>query len=124
MQTIVVRLGRAPDKPLSTNEANTMHWAQRAKRLDPWKEAGFYCAKEQKVVEQVAGRPAWVQLVIPFRTNHRRDPSNYVGTVVKATVDGMVRAGVWPDDSPQWVEILEPVCRIGETAGVIIEIKP
>ena len=48
---------------------------------------------------------------------------NYVGTVVKAVIDGMVDAGCWPDDTAEWVEIRQPVLAVGETL-VRIEIAP
>lgn len=28
---------------------------------------------------------------------------NYVSTVGKALIDGLVRGGLWPDDTPEWV---------------------
>lgn len=108
-ETIVLDLGRAPAKPLSINEANSMrHWAQRSRRLKPWNELAWAESINQKIPERVAGRKAVVKMTIPVRTNHTRDPSNYIDTVVKATVDGMVRAKVWPDDNPEYVEVVEP----------------
>lgn len=124
-ETIVLILGIAPAKPMSTNEANTMrHWAQKERRLKPWREVAFWESKNQKIPQQVGGRKAVVKMTIPVRTNHVRDPANYVGTVVKATVDGMVKAGVWPDDSPEWVEVVEPAFVVGgRDARVEIEIQ-
>lgn len=100
-----------------------MHWGQKARRLDPWKELACTLAKQTRLPDRVGKRPARVRLLIPFRTNHRRDPHNYVGTVVKATIDGLVQAKVWPDDTPQWVEVLEPKLVIGKNAEVQIEVK-
>lgn len=120
---IVLDLGLPPTPPLSINKANTMHWASKARQLDPWKQATIVLAKQAKIPEKVAERPARVRLVLPFRTKHRRDPHNYVGTVVKATVDGLVLAGVWPDDNPKYVEVMEPRLVIGRNAEVEIEVK-
>lgn len=121
-ELIVLDLGLPPERPLSTNEANRMHWAQKARKLDPWRDVTVIMAQQQGIVEKVAGRRSRIRLVIPFRTKTRRDPSNYVGTVVKATVDGLVKAGVWPDDNPKFVEVLEPRCVIGRNAEVEIEV--
>jgi Holliday junction resolvase RusA-like endonuclease len=120
---IVLDLGFPPERPLSTNESNRMHWAQRDRRLEPWRKAAWALAQQQKIPEQVGGRKSKVTMVIPFRTKTKRDPHNYVGTVVKATVDGLVQAGVWPDDNPVYVEVMEPMLVIGnKNAEVQIEL--
>jgi hypothetical protein len=49
-----------------------------------------------------------VCVTIGFHTNRRRDPHNYVGTIVKSIIDGLVMADVWPDDNPEWVVVVEP----------------
>jgi Holliday junction resolvase RusA-like endonuclease len=119
---VVLELGLPPERPLSTNEANRMHWAQKARRLEPWRDTTIILAKQQKIPEKVGGRRGRITVVIPFRTKTRRDPHNYVGTVVKSTVDGLVQAGVWPDDNPKYVEVMEPRLVIGEHAEVEIEV--
>lgn len=122
-EVIVLDLGPAPSPPLSTNEERRLHWGSRCRRLDPWKNATIVLAKQQQISAQVDSRPSRVQLVIPFRSRGRRDPHNYVGTNVKACVDGLVRAGVWPDDTPRWVEVLEPRLVVGRNAQIEIEPK-
>jgi hypothetical protein len=49
-----------------------------------------------------------------------------VGTVVKAMVDGMVLAGVWPDDTPEWVRVSEPVIEHapGSRHQVTVRVEP
>ena len=49
--------------------------------------------------------PCYVRVTFPVNDNRRRDSDNPAPTV-KAIVDGLVLAGVWPDDSPEWVETL------------------
>jgi Holliday junction resolvase RusA-like endonuclease len=120
---IVLDLGLPPERPLSTNESNRMHWAQRERKLEPWRKAAWALAQQQKLAEKVGGRQSKVTVVIPFRTKTKRDPSNYVGTVVKSVVDGLVTAGVWPDDDPRYVEIQEPSLVIGRNAEVHILVK-
>lgn len=101
----------APTEPLSINRANTLHWAARDRLLKPWR----------LIVETYARRmvrrgwkpvPLTIQVTLPFRTNRRRDPHNYTGTVVKAIVDGLVRGGVIPDDTPEWATIMDPVLEV------------
>ena len=123
----------APGEPLSENRAtgNGRGAAMRRYRLlDPWKALGL-----------VAGRlliPTWrehhpeptpvtVLATLAFRANRRRDPHNYVGTNVKALVDGLVRAGLIPDDNPEWATILEPhlvVISPPNRLECLVEIRP
>ena len=49
---------------------------------------------------------------------------NYVGTVVKALIDGMVDAGCWPDDTAEFVEIRQPVLVVGGDGLVRVVITP
>ncbi len=44
----------------------------------------------------------WICFVEP---NHRRDLDN-ISFAVKAIQDAMVRAGVFPDDSTKWIQVL------------------
>lgn len=96
----------APTRPLSVNEGG--HWAAKRRRLEPWKDAAWATARNWRV--QAPGFtpvPITVQVVLPFRKAGRRDAHNYTGTVVKAVVDGIVRAGLVPDDTPEWVTVLD-----------------
>jgi crossover junction endodeoxyribonuclease RusA len=109
---------RAPTIPLSENEARGQHWAKVAERLDPWKTATWVTTRNaitQNAVPWEGSRPhqaITVQVSIPFRTNRRRDAHNYTGTIVKAVVDGLVKAGLVPDDTPEWVTVLDPVLTV------------
>jgi hypothetical protein len=101
---------------ISENEMRRLAFGspQRArgahKKLKAWRDAAFYAWKEQRFgrVGAVLGQPCIVQVHIGFRQHRRRDPHNYVGTIVKSIVDGLVLAGVWPDDTPEWVQVAEP----------------
>jgi crossover junction endodeoxyribonuclease RusA len=48
-----------------------------------------------------------VRVTFPVHDARRRDPHNLAPTV-KAIVDGLVDAGVWPDDTDTWVIVLDP----------------
>lgn len=117
----------APNRPLSENEKRKMrHWAQWRRRLDPWHEATQWAWKlipqEQRVL--VVDKGVNVLVELPFKTNARRDPHNYVGTNIKSIVDALTTkvdrttkqvtwAGAWPDDTPEWVTVIEPAIRVG-----------
>lgn len=125
---ITVELGPPPAMPISTNESNRLHHHARSRALGPWKERAWGVALAANLRAAVAGTPCTVRVRIPFATSRRRDPSNYVGTVVKAVVDGLVQAKVWPDDTPAWVTVLEPELVVDPSAetpaAVILEERP
>ena len=109
-----------PAEVWSTNKDRTLHWAVRSKLVKAWRLCSHVECAQAKLGELP---PSVVTLSLPFARNARRDPMNYVGTVVKAVIDGMVDAGCWPDDTAEWVEIRQPVLAVGETL-VRIEIAP
>lgn len=102
----------APTHPVSINKANTLHWAARARLLDPWQSIATV------VTRQALGANFWppvavtIQAELPFRGNQKRDPHNYTGTVVKAIVDGIKKAGLIPDDTPEWATVLDSTLSI------------
>lgn len=123
----------APTRPLSVNRSNGMHYRARARLLDPWKDAAWALAHNWDVRRRRA-RTLWtpvpitVQVVLPFRQANRRDAHNYTGTNVKAVVDGLVRAGIVPDDTPEWVTVLDPEFLIvrdkSEPLTATIRVRP
>lgn len=124
----------APNRPLSINEANRMHWAAKKRRLDPWRDAthvAWIMAKSEHHL--VKNRPCTVEIHLPFTDDRRRDPHNYSSTVQKSIIDALVRKttkigsqtvelweGCWEDDNPQWVKTLEPVLYKGGECRVVI----
>lgn len=124
----------APTRPLSINKSNGMHFAARRRLLDPWEDAAWATARNARFamareVRQVQWTPVpvTVQVVLPFHTRARRDAHNYTGTNVKAVVDGLVRAGIVPDDTPEWVTVLDPEFAIvpqGDPMTATIRIRP
>lgn len=119
-----------PTEIISQNEANRAAFGSIGrsiglrKKLGLWKEAAWATALAAGVKD--VGRSK-VTVTLPFRTAHRRDPHNYVGTVVKSIVDGLVQAKVWPDDTPEFVTVAEPVCVVVEKDSVlrcVVTIEP
>lgn len=108
-----------PTKPWSTNDDRRFHPHQRAEHIRQWKTATLIAWRQAE--HGPLGQRGVVTLQIPFAQNRRRDPHNYCGTVLKAVVDGLVRAGVWPDDTPEWVGHREPVLLKGGLVVVTIE---
>lgn len=109
-----------PTRPWSTNDERRQHWAVRARLVKAWRETAAWTATAARPGPL---GPSIVHVSIPFGRGGRRDPMNYVGTIVKAVIDGLVDAGCWPDDTPEWVEIRQPALEVGGT-DVIITISP
>lgn len=100
--------------PWGTNQAGQMHHMERNRRIGAWRRFARDAALE--LIEEgleVPIEPAFVRCSIPFwQKKEKRDPSNYTGTCHKAIVDGLVEAGLWPDDNPTWVTCIEPVLEV------------
>ncbi len=111
-----------PAKPWSTNEDRNLHKYKRAELIRLWHEATQMHTRSVINVYGIVQEPGIVRLQIPFKVDRRRDPHNYCGTVLKAVIDGLVGAGVWPDDTPEWVGHREPVLYKGNL--VVVEITP
>lgn len=109
----------APNRPVSINER--LHWAVLRRRLAPWRTS-------LRWAYLAAGSPALgpsvVTVEVPFARAGRRDPHNYVAPLVKALVDELVACGAWPDDTPEWVSVAEPVLVVGKDAQVVVRIEP
>jgi hypothetical protein len=115
---LVVRF-EPPDRVFSINER--LHWAPRAQLTANWRGASeVYARKAKRALFGDELGAATVRVHLPFRNKHRRDPHNYVGTVVKAIVDGLVDAKLFPDDTAEWVSVAEPVCYQGDEVRVEI----
>lgn len=90
--------------PLSQNQQERMHWAQR-RRLRVW------WAKQAWYVWLEAGRPRFERVTVQYRlffeTNRYRDDDNYVGGC-KPVLDGL-KGHAFPDDDSRTVTVLPPV---------------
>jgi crossover junction endodeoxyribonuclease RusA len=116
-----------PAKPLNMNDRDG-HPAQTRRRSTVWRHAAYYAAVNAINTGRLKrGLPfAVVQLTIPVKSlRRRRDPSNWAPTT-KAVVDGLVDAGVWPDDSAEFVATVEPrfVQVVRADGAVVVEIRP
>ena len=108
---------KRPVRPVSVNETASLHWAARKRKLDPW-DAAVREAWETVDGSAIVGSPARVHVTLAFPEHRRRDPHNYTGTVVKKIVDTLVRLGVWPDDTPDYVYVDEPTLVVGDECVV------
>lgn len=70
-----------------------LHWADKGKRTKALREMGYLTARAEKVRDLDT---CHVAVFIGYPRNGKVDPAN--AAVVKPLIDGMVDAGVWPDD--------------------------
>lgn len=114
----------SPGTAPSVNKFNgTRSWQMRRRLLEPWREAVGWAWRTTPPAQRTAiqGKPCSVTVTIPFTQKRTRDPHNYVTTVVKAMIDQLVKQDVWPDDSPEWITVVEPVLVIGKDCIVHLE---
>lgn len=110
---------QAPNRPLSINESNRMHWAARKRRLKGWAEqTGWAWLQNRAHWDEVRGKPCSVQVYLPFPDKRRRDAHNYSGTVCKSIIDELVRQRCWHDDTPEWVYLCDSVIVLGTECTV------
>ena len=86
---------RVFDFPPTLNELNNLHYRVRAKKKEEWSKIVYKAVKEFdiKVVIKVV-----VTFEFYFPDKRRRDPDNYAFSA-KFILDGLVDAGILPDDS-------------------------
>lgn len=83
------------------NANQRLHHHAKAKLTKAWREATFDEWQARGcLLNCCAFDRAHVTVTIRFPTNHRRDVGNYYPTA-KAIVDGLVDAGVLPDDNDE-----------------------
>lgn len=98
-----------------------LHWAAKAELTAAWRKRTYVAALSDHPQIDSPTRSV-VQLVIPVKSvKIRRDPHNWFPTV-KACVDGLVDAGLWPDDTSEYVVTVEP--RFHTLPDVELHITP
>lgn len=112
-----------PSVALSTNKAYSMHWSARRRYLADWRLA---CRIAFQKAAMAGGDLPLVPVVLDytftFARNARRDPANYHATT-KSLTDELVIAGLVPDDTAEWVSVVEPTLRIADDNLCIVRIR-
>ncbi len=92
-------------QPLNLNSHRRQHWSIKRQDIRQWREATYWLAKAAGIppCERIT-----VQLMYTPPDNRRRDPLNLVAGL-KPCEDGLVDAGVIPDDSGKFHTSVMPV---------------
>ena len=131
MTATVFTFARPTVRLMSMNDRD--HWRAHSRDVAAWRAASQFAARGW-IFAYSAGRlarkpfpPAIVATTFDVPDKRRRDPHNYYPTV-KAIVDGLVDAGLWPDDTPEWVTTAEPELRHApgrrREMTVTVELRP
>ena len=98
------------------NANQRMHWRQRAEITRHVRNAARLAFGTFPIVTKVRVVMIWI-----VTTGHRRDADNTVPTL-KAICDGLVDAGIVPDDTPEYMEKVMPRIERGTRARVRVEV--
>ncbi len=113
--TVSIDILGAPTRRLTMNDRP--HWSTRHRLTKGWRGAAFRSAIAELGTAPSGRRQpaAWLQVVFHVSDpGRRRDPHNWAPTE-KAIVDGLVDAGLWPDDTPEHVLVVP--CEFHRATG-------
>ncbi len=112
-----------PDTPPSINLYQHWHWAKKRKVKAEWVEWVWALVNQQG--RKLKGcKQVHVGATIYFPRAARRDPQNYAATLYKFLDDGLVQAGVIPDDTAEYISHDEPVLAVDKKgAATVIKLE-
>jgi crossover junction endodeoxyribonuclease RusA len=100
-EQLVYRLELA-QRPWTTNGERAGNRWQRAELVKTWRSAFHILAKSEQMPEM-----EWISVTVePHQKGGRLQDVGACNPAVKAAIDGIVDAGVLPDDSPQYMKSL------------------
>lgn len=100
-EQLVYRLELA-QRPWTTNGERAGNRWQRAELVKTWRSAFHVLAKSEQMPEM-----EWISVTVePHQKGGRLQDVGACNPAVKAAIDGIVDAGVLPDDSPQYMKSL------------------
>jgi len=90
------------DEVLTVNKERAGHWSARSPVVRRWRDAYGWLALAHKLPTDGTLGPCHIDAVPLVNGRARQDVAACL-PVAKAAIDGLVDAGVWPDDSPAHV---------------------
>lgn len=89
-------------RPITTNAERAGNRWERAKVTKEWREAFAWLAKAEQVPQM-----SWISVTVePHQKGGRLQDVGACNPSAKAAIDGLVDAGILPDDSPEYVRSL------------------
>lgn len=115
---IEIMFPRPTSALMSMNDRH--HWRKKAALTKVWRNAACVYGIQHGVARLNLG-PSIVGCTFEMATAARRDPHNYY-LAVKALIDGLVDAGAWPDDTPEFVSTVEPTLIVARHRPLMVTI--
>jgi hypothetical protein len=99
----------------STNNDRSMNWPERDRIKRNWFDGARFAGMQWKVHNRIRGFLPYTVVQLEFYTKGAKltDPHNYCGTILKASIDGLVAAHFWPNDRAEHVGHRESLIRAG-----------
>ena len=89
-------------RPWTTNAERAGNRWERASLTKEWREAFAWLAKAEQIPAM-----SWISVTVePHQKGGRLQDVGACNPAVKAAIDGLVDAGILPDDSPEYVRSL------------------
>lgn len=111
--------------PPSPNRTRRQHWGQRSADTAKWRRVAYLTAlqalRDSGRADDYPLTLAHVRITWVVTDNRRRDPDNVIASC-KPIIDGIVDAGVIPDDSFTVIKTLEVGSVRGQWDGVTVAI--
>ncbi len=115
---LVYRLELA-QRPWTTNGERAGNRWQRAELVKTWRSAFNILAKSEQIPEM-----EWISVTVePHQKGGRLQDVGACNPAVKAAIDGIVDAGVLPDDSPKYMKSLIFLAPQNDRNSLVIYIR-
>lgn len=88
-------------KPLTANKIRTYHYHKVATNMRAWKESFYWLHKQNPHVFDTP-----IVVTVTHETKGRLPDVGSCMHTVKAAIDGLVLAGMIPDDNPKWLHAI------------------
>lgn len=93
----------------------------RCQRAGLWREAAWVAAMAQLRPAERPQRRSLVHVTLPKDPASKWHVSKDLSPTIGAIVDGLVHAGLWPDDTSEYVKVDEP--SFWTASSVLVEIS-
>ncbi len=104
-------------KCISVNSYFSSHWTHKAKITKTEQELAYYTILNTKNKDIEKFKECNIFFEIEFKSKNRRDPDN---CLIKNFLDGIVKAGIIPDDNSKYVKEITIRCLTGQEEDKII----
>lgn len=102
---------RPPERPRGKNQHSPNHMA-RARSKRAWEEAaiwGYRRIRHSTPGLKESDRPHDVRVALPMSQPQRADPHNFTSYEVAYIIDGLVKVGLFPNDTAEIIKVHDPV---------------